>query len=169
MGTGAQILAGFLFTLPFQQRFSELDGFQRTVYLILMVLAAVMTVLLMTPISLHRSLFRRRLKREIVQNSAALVRLTLVGVAVLAAGTASLVFDVVVGREAGTVVLVALLIVVGMLWLAYPAVVGRKAADGDRRAGEDAGKAVGNAVPRDQDKDDGGGQPGGKAGVPDGL
>jgi hypothetical protein len=126
METGTQILAAFLFTLPFQQKFSQLDDIQRVVYLILVVLAAVMTVLLLTPISLHRTLFRRRLKREIVENSAVLLRLALAGAAVLAAGTASLVFDVVVGRAAGIIVLLTLLIVVGLLWLTYPAMVGRQ-------------------------------------------
>jgi hypothetical protein len=35
--TGTQILTGFLLTLAFQPKFAELDGFQRTVYLVLVV------------------------------------------------------------------------------------------------------------------------------------
>ncbi len=31
--TGVQILTGFLLTVPFQSRFTELDGYQRSVYL----------------------------------------------------------------------------------------------------------------------------------------
>ncbi|MBG0739398.1 sodium:proton antiporter [Paeniglutamicibacter antarcticus] len=139
METGTQILAGFLFTLPFQQRFGQLDDIQRIVYLILVILAAVLTVLLLTPIGLHRTLFRQRLKHEIVERSAVIVRIALIGAAVLAAGTASLVFDVVVGRAAGITVLLVLLIVVGLLWLAYPALVGRKSTPNGVRADAEEG------------------------------
>ncbi|MCZ2402204.1 hypothetical protein IV498_03160 [Paenarthrobacter sp. Z7-10] len=81
---------------------------------------------------LHRTLFRRRLKREIVENSATVLRIALVGAAVLAAGTASLVFDVVVGRAAGLTVLAILPAVVGLLWLTYPAIVGRRGRSGGK-------------------------------------
>lgn len=47
METGTQILAGFLFTLLSQQRFGQLDDIQRIVYLILVILAAILTVLLL--------------------------------------------------------------------------------------------------------------------------
>ena len=44
MQTGAQLTAGFLLTLPFQQNFSEgLDGFQPDLYLVLVLLAALTT------------------------------------------------------------------------------------------------------------------------------
>jgi len=38
--TGTQILTGFLLTIPFQQRFVELDDSQRIIYLILVAFAA---------------------------------------------------------------------------------------------------------------------------------
>lgn len=123
MQTGTQILVAFLFTVPFQPRFAELDDVQRVAYLVLVILAAVITVLLLAPISLHRSLFRQRLKREIVERGAALVRMALLGTAVLAAGGAALVFDLVLGRSAGITVLTVLLAVAACLWLVYPAVV----------------------------------------------
>src|SRR5665647_3722751 len=41
--TGVQILTGFLLTVPFQQRFTVLDHYQRTVYLCLVVLAITAT------------------------------------------------------------------------------------------------------------------------------
>ncbi len=139
METGTQILAGFLFTLPFQQRFGQLDDIQRIVYLILVILAAVLTVLLLTPIGLHRTLFRLRLKHEIVEKSAVLVRIALIGAAVLAAGTAALVFDVVVGRTAGITVLLVLLTVAGLLWLAYPALVGHQSTRNNVGVGAEEG------------------------------
>ena len=47
--TGSQILTGFLLTLPFQQRFSDLDTFQVSVYLVLVVVATLTTVVSLTP------------------------------------------------------------------------------------------------------------------------
>jgi Family of unknown function (DUF6328) len=58
--TGTQIITGFLLTLAFKQRFTDLDQFQIDVYLVLVVIAAFTTALGLAPVSLHRSLFRRR-------------------------------------------------------------------------------------------------------------
>ncbi|MDJ0320854.1 DUF6328 family protein [Pseudarthrobacter sp. PS3-L1] len=125
MQTGTQILVAFLFTIPFQPRFGELDETQRIAYLILVLLAGVMTVLLLAPISLHRSLFHRRLKRELVRRSAVIVHAALVGTALLAAGASALVFDVVVGRSAGVIVFAALLTAAAVVWFFYPLALAR--------------------------------------------
>src|SRR5690606_32068463 len=63
--TGIQILTGFLLTVPFQQRFTELTEQQRMFYLGLVLLAAVTTGLVVAPVSLHRWLFRRRAKDQL--------------------------------------------------------------------------------------------------------
>src|SRR5271156_7011703 len=57
--TGVQLLTGFLLTLPFQQRFDVLSPSMRDVYLTTVCLAVSATVLLITPVSIHRMLFRR--------------------------------------------------------------------------------------------------------------
>src|SRR5689334_19894510 len=57
--TGTQILTGFLLTIPFQQRFAELDDTQRGIYLVLVAFAALATILALAPVSLHRALFRQ--------------------------------------------------------------------------------------------------------------
>ena len=64
--TGTQILTGFLLTIPFQQRFADLDAYQTDLYLVLVVLAVLATALFVAPVSLHRILFGRRLKPELV-------------------------------------------------------------------------------------------------------
>ena len=56
--TGVQLLTGFLLTLPFQQRFTQLDGVMRTVYLVTVACSIGATVLLVAPVSMHRLLFR---------------------------------------------------------------------------------------------------------------
>lgn len=99
--TGSQIITGFLLTLPFQRRFADLDSFQVGVYLVLVVLAALTTMVSLTPVSLHRTLFRRGAKDELVGVGNRILKIVLLGVATVLAGTVLLIFDVVVGRTAG--------------------------------------------------------------------
>jgi Family of unknown function (DUF6328) len=64
--TGVQILFAFLLTIPFQQRFNDIDVFQRTVYVVTLLCAAMSALLLISPVSAHRVLFRRHRKEELV-------------------------------------------------------------------------------------------------------
>ena len=57
--TGVQLLTGFLLTLPFQQRFETLDTTMRVVYLVTVGCSVGATVLLESPVAMHRLLFRR--------------------------------------------------------------------------------------------------------------
>lgn len=99
--TGVQILAGFLLTLPFQQRFGTLDDFQVGLYLVNVVIASLTTALILLPVSVHRRLFRQRLKATLVSSSDAIAKWALASVGMLSVGTAALVFDVTAGRTAG--------------------------------------------------------------------
>jgi Family of unknown function (DUF6328) len=126
MQTGVQILTGFLLTLPFQQRFGNLDDYQRTVYLVLVVLAVGTTGVLIAPVSLHRALFRRHLKEEIVTAGDRLTRAALLLLSFVMTLATLLVFDVVAGRVAGIVVAGTVLVVLLGLWVAVPAVVRRR-------------------------------------------
>lgn len=125
--TGAQILVGFLLTIPFQQRFADLDDYQRTVYLVLVVVAAVATVLIVAPVSLHRLLFRRGLKAELVGAGNVFARAGLVVLALELAGVPMFLFDVVVSREAGRVVGASVLTLLVLAWWVLPRVMGRRA------------------------------------------
>ena len=60
--TGVQILTGFLLTVPFTQRFGELNDLQVGVYLAVLAGAAATTALVMAPAAFHRALFRRGAK-----------------------------------------------------------------------------------------------------------
>ena len=95
--TGVQLLTGFLLTLPFQQRFTELDGVMRTVYLVTVACSIGSTVLLVAPVSMHRLLFRRHRLDALVSASHgyAIAGLLLLGIAL--AGVAAVIFDLVVG------------------------------------------------------------------------
>ncbi len=125
--TGTQILTGFLLTLAFQQRFTDLDDYQTDTYLGLVIVAALATALALSPVALHRALFRRRAKGTIVKIANFMLKATLAAVGLTLTGTAMLIFDVVVGREAGVIAGVAALAVVVLAWIALPAVVRARA------------------------------------------
>jgi hypothetical protein len=123
--TGTQILTGFLLTLAFQQRFTDLDTYQVNTYLALVVAAVLATSLAISPVALHRALFRRRAKDTIVRIANFMLKATLAAVGITLAGTAMLIFDVVVSRGAGLVAGIGALVIVALAWLAMPSVVRR--------------------------------------------
>ncbi len=125
--TGAQILTGFLLTLPFQQRFADLDHYQVTLYLVLVILAAVATALIVAPVSLHRVLFRRRMKAQLVGAANGFARAGLLILALVLAGGPMLLFDIVVSRTAGWVVGGAVLVMLVACWWVLPRVIAARA------------------------------------------
>lgn len=115
--TGSQIITGFLLAVAFQPRFEELDSYQLTLYIVLVVLAALATTLGLAPVSLHRRLFRRGQKTRIVRIGSRLLFINLVVVALLVTGVTGLIFDFVLGRLAGLTALGVTLIVIFVIWL----------------------------------------------------
>ena len=120
--TGTQIFTGFLLTIAFQARFSELTTFQVRVYLVLVAAAVLTTALGLAPVSLHRSLFREGAKMIIVRTAHVIMRIMLVGIAVMLIGTVLLIFDLVVDRLAALVAAGVTLLVLIML-AALPVIV----------------------------------------------
>ncbi len=98
MQTGVQLLAGFLLTLPFQDKFEDLDEFQRDFYLVLVVLAGVTTALVLTPVAAHRALSGRQVKDRLVRTASLIAICALGGVSLLVVGITTFLFDVVVDR-----------------------------------------------------------------------
>lgn len=125
--TGVQILTGFLLTVPFQSRFTELDGYQRSVYLVLVVLAITATALIVAPMSLHRVLFRRHRKESLVAHADRLAQAGLAALALVLGGSALLLFDIVLGRAAGVVAGATVLLVLAVLWVVVPVRLARAA------------------------------------------
>lgn len=118
--TGTQIITGFLLAVAFQPRFTELDSYQITLYLVLVALAGIATILGLAPVSLHRAYFGRGQKARIVRVGGRLLAADLVVVAALAAGVTSLIFDFTVSRIAGFVSLGIGIVVVVVLWGLVP-------------------------------------------------
>jgi len=128
--TGTQILAGFLLTLPFQQRFTTLGPGQRTIYLVLVVLAVVVTVVALSAVASHRLVFRQRQKHDLVRVGNVILLTTLSASALLFAGTVLFVFDVVLGDVGGLVGGVAVFLGTAVLWLTIPLSLRRTRKDG---------------------------------------
>lgn len=135
--TGTQIIAGFLLAAAFQSRFAELQPGERLVYLGLLVAAITTTVLGLTPVVLHRVLFRQGAKARLVRLGNRLLVATLIGVAVTLSGIALLVFELVAGWTVALIAVAACTLVFGLLWVLLPWRA-RVQRDRDERAAEAA-------------------------------
>ena len=118
--TGVQILFAFLLTLSFMDRFATIDAFQRGVYVFTLVASATTVALLVAPVAVHRLLFQRGRKRELVHVGHRLVIIGLVSLAVTVLAGMLLALDVVVGRAAAMAVVGALAVVFAALWAGVP-------------------------------------------------
>src|SRR6478609_4697096 len=120
MQTGAQLTAGFLLTLPFQEPFADLDDFQRRLYLALVVVAGLTTALLLSPVAIHRRLSGAHVKERVVGSAHRLVGAGLTTIAMLIVGIIFFTFDVVVDRSTAYVAAGSVAVVVVLLLLALP-------------------------------------------------
>lgn len=118
--TGIQILSGFLLTLPFQQRFTQLDGLLRTVYLTAVVLATISTGLVVAPVAWHRLAFRQKRKIQLVEAADRLAKVGLVFIGLTVVAVLALVFGFVLGDTAAVLAGGAALVVFALLWLLVP-------------------------------------------------
>jgi hypothetical protein len=118
--TSAQLTAGFLLTLPFQQRFSDLTRGQERFYLVLVVLAALVTAVVLSPVATHRQLSGRRIKGTLVEAAHVFVSIALGLLALLATGIVVFVFDVIVDLTTALVVGGALLVLLLGLMVVVP-------------------------------------------------
>lgn len=128
MQTGTQVLSGFLLAVAFQPRFVDLDPLQVGLYLTLVGLAALATILALTPVGMHRSLFGRRRKPDLVRIAARLVKASLVVIGILSVGVTVLIVDFALNRTVSVVVLVVGAVIVLGLWVILPRAVGRRGA-----------------------------------------
>jgi hypothetical protein len=118
--TGVQFLTGFLLTLPFQQKFSELTTGQRNLYLAAISSSIVATAFLQSPVSVHRALFRRHRRAAAVTVAHRLAIAGIFFLAVAIVAVTALIYDVVVGTLAAAISAGAVAVVLTTLWLAMP-------------------------------------------------
>lgn len=113
--TGVQILTGFLLTIPFTPRFESLPVASRTVYGCVLGSAVIATFLLMTPVALHRALFRRGQRPWLVKQADTAARFGMGFLAVANIGALWLILDFISSRLLAFVA--AGLLTAGVLWL----------------------------------------------------
>ncbi|MBF4463068.1 MULTISPECIES: DUF6328 family protein [unclassified Rathayibacter] len=118
--TGTQLLGGFLLTLCFQQRFTELHPAGLTLYLVLVLLAACVTVLALAPVVVHRLLFQQRRKAELVRFGNRVVVVCLAAGSLLFVGVVGFVFDFVLEARAGLLAGGGVLLLLAVVWIVAP-------------------------------------------------
>jgi hypothetical protein len=119
---GVQLLFGFLLTVPFQQRFAQVTEFQRTVYVITLVLAAASTAFLIAPSAFHRMTFREGQKPYLIKLGT---RQTIAGLALLALamnGAVLLLVDVLYHAPTVAVIVAGTTSLFAWLWFGLPLV-----------------------------------------------
>ncbi|NKX53059.1 DUF6328 family protein [Arthrobacter mobilis] len=118
MQTGAQIITAFLMTLPFQNRFDDLEDYQVGLYIALLVFSALMTGLILAPVAIHRKLFGLHVKDATVAQGHRIVKAAVLGIGVMATGCVAFIVDVVAGDRLALIIGGAVLVVmVGLLWI----------------------------------------------------
>jgi Family of unknown function (DUF6328) len=115
--TGVQILFAFLLGLSFTERFAALDTAQRGIYIVTLVASALTGILLVAPVAMHRLLFQRGCKRNIVRIGHRLAFAGLCGLLATIVGGLFLVLDVVVGGPAAIGGAAALTVAFAGLWI----------------------------------------------------
>lgn len=129
--TGVQILAGFLLTLPFTNRFVDLSDGYRKLFLVAFGLAAVSIALIIAPVSAHRFLFGRHEKDVLVHMAGGFAKVGLASLALTIVSVVVLIFGVVMGLTTGVIAGVAMLLFFVLVWVVLPIrLIGRKATPG---------------------------------------
>ena len=118
--TGIQILTGFLLTLPFSQRFRDLDATQRGAFLAILAGSVITTGLVTSPVAFHRVLFRHGQRPWLVEAANRAARAGLTFLALTTSGVVWLVFDLVTDRTAASVAGLLSLVFFAALWAVVP-------------------------------------------------
>jgi FtsH-binding integral membrane protein len=117
---GVQVLFAFLLAVPFASRFDKVDQFERVVFFIALLFAALAVVLLMAPSIQHRILFRHDEKHFLVHLGTALAIAGMTSLACAMTLSVVLVADVLYGLWAALIAGGVTVIAFGVIWYAIP-------------------------------------------------
>lgn len=121
---GVQVLLAFLLTVPFTQRFHDIDATGRALFAVALVAAALAVVCLLTPTLLHR-MGERTARRERLQWA---IRLTVAGTGCLGVSTVAALWCVtrmVYGSAVVTALVSITTTAIIVLWLVLPRTLDR--------------------------------------------
>lgn len=125
--TGVQILFAFLLVVAFSRPFQDADGFTHAVFAVTLVVTAMATGLLIAPVSVHRLVYRRLLRLELVTAASRMAIGGLVLMLFAVAGALLLALDVVVPRGAAVAIVVVVVGWFAVFWYVVPLAVRRGA------------------------------------------
>jgi cation transport ATPase len=117
---GVQVLFAFLLTVPFNQRFTELNTVQRDVFFATLLCTAAATALLIAPSAHHRLLFRKGLREQRLKMGNLLAILGLVFLVPAMVGVVFVITDLIFGSAVALVVTVAMALLFSLLWFVLP-------------------------------------------------
>jgi uncharacterized protein DUF6328 len=130
------VLAGFLLTLPFSQRFADIATRHRVTYLVAFSLAIVTVGLMTTPVALHRFLFGRHEKDVLVRVGDVFARSGMAALGLTLVTVVVLIFGVVVSDLAGIVAGALVFVFYAAAWVGLPLRLRASgSSDQDRKAG----------------------------------
>jgi len=118
--TGVQVLFAFLLTLPFTDRFHDLEPTQELMFTVAFTATATASVLLIAPTAYHRIRFRQRDKERLLHwaNRFAIGGVVLLAIAI---GTiVLLVIDVLYEFRTAAVIAGAISALIAWAWFALP-------------------------------------------------
>lgn len=118
--TGVQVLFAFLLIVPFNSGFAHIGGFERTVYFVTLVFAALSAACTIAPSARHRFLFRHDDKDHLVFLSNRIVIAGLACLAVAMCGAMLLVATKLFGILAGVLTVTLGSLPFLILWFALP-------------------------------------------------
>jgi hypothetical protein len=117
---GVQVLFAFLLTIPFTNKFSELNRIDTAVYFAALLLCAVASGFLIAPSAHHRLRFRSGAKEDLVVWGNRLAIAGIVALALAIVASVSVVADVLYGEQVRIPLTAILLVALGGLWFVFP-------------------------------------------------
>jgi Family of unknown function (DUF6328) len=117
---GVQILFGFLLTVPFAQGFEKVTTFQRDVYFVTLLFAALATAFLIAPSAAHRVLFHQNERPWLIAHANRMLIGGLICLGVALTGAVLLVTDYLFDGAAAYVFPPLLAVVLAVLWFGRP-------------------------------------------------
>ncbi len=117
---GIQVLFAFLLTVPFAQRFEELNGLQTGVFFGTLLCTATATALLIAPSAHHRLLWRQGVREQRLELGNALAIAGLIFLIPAMVGVVFVISDFLYGSTAAIVVTALMAVSFVLLWFALP-------------------------------------------------
>jgi hypothetical protein len=127
---GVQVLFAFLLTVPFSQRFKEIDAADKRVYFIAVLSTAVATMLFIAPTAHHRIRFREGVKESLLRAANVFVVIGLVLLAVAISAVTFLVTDLVYPGDLPAYLTAFLAGAFALIWFVLPFVFQRRSTPG---------------------------------------